>query len=66
MRPYFEFVASELRELESRDPDQLFECLKDNLEEMRVLVNETDLYNEIECQIEAERRADECAKGGIR
>jgi len=61
---YFDFVASELRELETRDVDQLFECLRDNLQEMGVEFTDAldnELYNEIEHQVDAEVRADEVA-----
>jgi len=63
---FLDFVAAELRELETRDVDQLFDCLKDTLEEMGCVVeNNTaaQLYNEIERQVEAEKRADKYAGG---
>ena len=51
------FVASELSELESRDADQLFECISDNLTEMGVQLNDSlnaELYGEIELQLSNE------------
>lgn len=49
-----EYVASELKELETRDADTLYACLIDNLDEMGVpitsILKET-LYAEIESQL---------------
>ena len=42
------FVASELSELETRDPDQLYACIADNLEEMGVKFEPETLYELIE------------------
>lgn len=57
MRQYFEFVRSELNELETRDVDQLFDCLLDNLREMNQPANEDVLRAEIERQVAAEKRS---------
>lgn len=54
MRQFKDFVESELKELETRDADQLFECIRDNLLEMKVDMNDTaddELYAEIELQL---------------
>ena len=54
MNQFAEFVRSELSELESRDVDQLFECIRDNLQEMNVEMTELmddELYLEIENQL---------------
>jgi hypothetical protein len=42
------FVASELKELVTRDVDTLFECIKDNIEEMKLRVTDDDLYSALE------------------
>lgn len=54
MRQFKDFVASELRELESRDVDQLYGCIRDNLQEMGIEFTEAlddELYLEIEIQL---------------
>ena len=54
MNQFAEFVRSELSELESKDVDQLFECIRDNLQEMNVEMTELmddELYLEIENQL---------------
>lgn len=54
MRQFFEFVRSELTELETRDVDQLFDCIKENLEDMGVRFDEgleDELYEEIRSQV---------------
>ena len=54
MNQFAEFVRSELSELESKDVDQLFECIRDNLQEMNVEMTERmddELYLEIENQL---------------
>lgn len=61
MNKFFDFVASELNELETRDVDNLFECIRDNLLEMGLNLtdkDDNDLYNEIERQVDAEKRAE--------
>ncbi len=48
------FVTSELAELESRDVDQLYGCLQDNLVELGVDLTQgvcERLYSEIETQL---------------
>ncbi len=62
---FFDFVASDLQELETRDVDQLFECLRDNLQEAGLDMTDSmdnDLYSEIERQVKAELRADKSAE----
>lgn len=54
MKQFTDFVRNELQELESRDADQLFECIRDNLQEMGVELNDAldeELYFEIESQL---------------
>jgi hypothetical protein len=51
---YTEFVQSELTELESKDPDTLFVCIKENLIDMGIEVDDEILHSEIERQLEGE------------
>lgn len=54
MRQFFDFVRSEINELESRDADQLYECIRENLQEMGIKFTDSldnQLYNEIEIQL---------------
>lgn len=46
-----EFVTSELKELETRDVDQLLGCLSENLDDMGIEYSLNDLYAEIEDQV---------------
>jgi hypothetical protein len=52
-----EFVEAELKELESKDIDTLYECILENLEFMwkdfDLKVDKDYLYNEIERQLKA-------------
>ena len=55
MSQFREFVKEELCELDSKDPNTLFDCIRDNLIEMGVnMCNALDieLMNEIEIQLE--------------
>lgn len=57
MRPhneYTEFVQSELTELESRDVDTLFECIRENIIDMQGNVDDDLLFEEIEYQLSIE------------
>lgn len=52
------FVSSELKELATRDADQLFSCIRDNLQELGYELTDDDddhLYNEIETQLKGEQ-----------
>jgi len=54
---FFDFVSSELKELETRDVDQLFECHRDNLMEMGFTMSDSQddsLYSEIERAVQGE------------
>ncbi len=56
------FVESELKELESRDADQLYACLQDNASDLGVGLTESfcaRLYSEIETQLEDLEALDE-------
>ncbi len=60
MRQFYEFVRSELTELESKDVDQLFGCIRDNLQEMGVVFDiglDDELYSELETQLKKKRIA---------
>jgi hypothetical protein len=57
------FVEGELRELETRDVDQLFECLWETCMELGLYVDDDKLYAEVDRQVEAEKRADKHAMG---
>jgi len=53
-RQFLDFVRSELNELESRDVDQLYGCIRDNLQEMGLEFDDSmddELYSEIETQL---------------
>lgn len=57
MSQFKDFVESELNELESRDVDNLFAMLRDNLQEMNFEMSDAlddELYSEIERQVKAE------------
>ncbi len=54
MRQFKSYVESELNELESRDPDTLYICIKENIEDMGFVLTETmdeELWNEINTQL---------------
>jgi hypothetical protein len=54
MNQFSDFVRSELNELESKDVDQLFGCIRDNLLEMNLQMSDAmddELYSEIERQL---------------
>ncbi len=46
-----EFVTSELKELETRDVDQLLGCLSENLDYAGIQYNLNELYEEIVEQV---------------
>jgi hypothetical protein len=54
MSQFSDLVKSELEELESKDVDQLFECIRDNCLEMGMKMTDQmdgELYREIERQL---------------
>jgi len=54
MRQFLDLVRAELSELESKDVDQLFGCIRDNLLEMGFNMNDDrdeELYSEIQLQL---------------
>lgn len=44
---FYEFIKSEIRELETTDKDTLTECIKDNFEEMGWDIDQEELHDAI-------------------